>query len=477
MQTYLNNIAGEWVKPTTDKYDEIVNPANTNEVLAKVASSGIEDVQSAISACEAVAKDWANTPAPARGRMLYKLADLLQEHCEELALILTKEEGKPLGDSKGEVNHSAAECRFMASEAFRLEGKVFPAEKAGGMICHVKEPLGIIAAINPWNFPVVTPIRKIAPAIACGDTVLFKPAQNTPGTAVYLMNLFEMAGIPKGVINLICGSGRLLGDEICASPKVKGISFTGSTKVGMNIAQVASKNLTRLQLEMGGKNPAIVWDPIDMDACVNEIAPSAFLGTGQKCTAISKVIVRSEDHDELVQKLIEKAKTYVVGNGVEQGVNIGPLASRQQFDTVCEYYELAKKQANVVYGAQSLELETPGYYVMPTIVTDVKPFDRLALEEVFGPLLAIIKVDSFDEAMIAANAAEYGLTASIFTKDLQCARRFANEIQCGMAHVNEQTTVVAHVPFGGIKNSGFGAYSNGNTAKDFYMQDKVVYLA
>lgn len=477
MEKYLNCIGGRWVEPSTGSYDEIRNPANTDEVLALAAASGAEDVQTAIDACEKAQTAWAATPAPQRGRILYKLADLLEQHRDALAEVLTKEEGKTLNEAKGEVGHSAGECRFMASEAFRLEGKVFPSEKAGGMVCHVKEPLGVIAAINPWNFPVVTPIRKIAPALACGDTVVFKPAQSTPGTAVYLMRLFEEAGVPAGVVNLVCGSGRVLGDTLCESPRVKGISFTGSTGVGRHIAQVAGQNMTRLQLEMGGKNPAVVWDPLDMDFCVREIVSSAFGGAGQKCTAISKVIVKRDNYEELLQKLIEKAGAIRIGDGMRPDTDVGPLASKQQYDSVCGYMQLAQQQGKVLLGGQTLTLDTPGYYVQPTIVTDVGPGDRLAMEEVFGPFLSVIVVDDFDAAMRAANAAEYGLTSCIFTGDLALARRFTAEVQSGMTHVNQQTLVMGHVPFGGVKNSGFGAYSNGNTAKDFYMLDKVIYFA
>lgn len=477
MITYQNCINGQWVKPHSEAYSDVINPARLDEIIARAPLSDETDVRTAIAACVAAEQAWAQKPAPARGRILYKLADLLERDVESLAKILTAEEGKTLAESKGEVMHAAGECRYMASEAFRLSGTVYPSERQGGMVLHIKEPIGTIAAINPWNFPVVTPIRKIAPALACGDTVLFKPAANTPGTAVKLMELFSEAGVPNGVVNLICGSGAKIGDAICASTDVKGISFTGSTGVGRHIAACAGINMTKLQLEMGGKNPVIVWNPPDMAYCADQIARAAFGGTGQKCTAISKVIVKADQHDELVRLLAHHAETYVVGDGAQAGVTMGPLASKQQFDTVTGYMELAKKTATIAYGGDALTSVGNGWFVPPTIVTGIDRNHRLAKEEVFGPFLVVLKTDSFDEAMLAANGVEYGLTSAIFTTDSLLSRRFVNEIRSGMAHVNEQTFVMGHVPFGGVKNSGFGAYSNGDTAKDFYMNDKVVYYA
>ena len=348
MKQYQNYIDGKWTAPAGHEYEEITNPANTEEVLAQSPLSTEEDVQRAAQAGDDAAQGWAAVPAPQRGRILYKLADLLEADCETLGAILTKEEGKTFSEACGEVRHSAGECRYMASEAFRLEGRVFPSESAGGMVCHVKEPLGQIAAINPWNFPVVTPIRKIAPALACGDTVLFKPAASTPGTAVRLMELFEQAGVPAGVVNLVCGAGRTIGDAICASPQIKGISFTGSTQVGRRIAAMAGERMTRVQLEMGGKNPAVVWNPPDMDFCAVEIAKACYGGTGQKCTAISKVVVKRDQRDELVEKIAAYVNRLVVGDGMKQGVTMGPLASRQQFESVMRYMELARREATVV---------------------------------------------------------------------------------------------------------------------------------
>lgn len=476
MITYQNCINGKWVAPHSGQYSVVTNPANINDTYAKAPLSDEQDVADAIAACVAAERKWAETPAPVRGRILYKLADLLEADVDKLAEILTREEGKTFAESRGEVLHSATECRYMAGEAFRLTGKTYPSELAGGMVCHIREPIGTIAAINPWNYPVVTPIRKIAPALACGDTVLFKPAQNTPGTAVRLMELFAQAGVPDGVVNLICGSGSKIGDIICDSPDVKGISFTGSTAVGRHIAERAGRRVAKLQLEMGGKNPAIVWNPPDMAFCADQIAKSAFGGAGQKCTAISKVLVKADQEAELVRLLCEQAKKLVVGNGLESGTTLGPLATKQQFDTVTQYMRLAKETATVAFGCETPE-KADGYYVSPTIVTGIDRHHRLAKEEVFGPFLSVIAVESIDEAIEAANDVEYGLASAIFSSDAGAIREYVRRIQSGMAHVNEQTLVMGHVPFGGVKNSGFGAYSNGDTAKDFYMNDKVVYFA
>jgi|BioPla2DNA2_1021312.scaffolds.fasta_scaffold00506_6 aldehyde dehydrogenase (NAD+) len=477
MVTYYNVIEGISVEPAGDSYSDVVNPARKNDVIARAPVSNALDVQRAIDACVKAERTWAAVSAPERGRILYKLADLLEDSVDEMALILTKEEGKTLPESRGEIMHAVGECRYIASEAFRLTGTTYPSESQGGMVLRIREPLGTIATINPWNFPVVTPIRKIAPALACGNTVLFKPAQNTPGTGSKLMELIKEAGVPDGVVNLVCGKGSEIGDAICSSPDVKGISFTGSTKVGKHIFSKASAIMARLQLEMGGKNPAIVWNPEDMDFCADQIARSAFGGTGQKCTAISKVIVKSDNHDELVSKLCAFADNIKVGDGQMPGVTMGPLASQQQFDTVKSYMELAHETANVVYGGRVLSDVGDGWFVSPTIATDVTWDHRLSMEEIFGPFLSIIRVDSFDEAIHAANCVEYGLASCIFSTDALKIRQYVNEIKTGMAHVNQQTFVMGHVPFGGIKMSGYGAYSNGNAFKEFYMNEKTLYLA
>ncbi len=476
MITYQNHINGEWVSPHSGTYSQVTNPADLDDVFAQAPLSDAQDVQAAISACEQAEEKWAQTPAPARGKILYRLADLLEEEAEDLAGILTREEGKTLTEARGEVLYSATECRYMASEAYRLTGTTYPSETVGGMVCRVHVPLGTIAAINPWNYPVVTPIRKIAPALACGDTVLFKPAQNTPGTAVRLMELFQKAGVPNGVVNLICGSGSIIGDLICDAPAVKGISFTGSTAVGRRIAARAGQRMAKIQLEMGGKNPAIVWNPKDMEDCADQIAKSAFGGTGQKCTAISKVIVKREQAQELTDLLIGHAKKMVIGNGMQRGVTLAPLSTKQQYENVKAYMALAADTATVVYGGKALD-NMNGYYVMPTIVTGVDGEHRLAKEEIFGPFLIIIPVSSYEEAIYVANNVEYGLASSVFTSEAALVKEYVTKIKSGMAHVNEQTTVIGSVPFGGMKNSGFGAFSNGDTAKDFYMQDKVIYFA
>jgi aldehyde dehydrogenase (NAD+) len=342
----------------------------------------------------------------------------------------------------------------------------------------VLEPLGVVAAICPWNFPVVTPVRKIAPALAFGNAVVFKPASLTPWSAVYLTRLLEKAGVPPGVINLVMGPGARVGNRLVADPRVRGISFTGSTDVGLPLYESAARHLASVQLELGGKNPAIVIDYEDLEGAAREIVSAAFLCSGQRCTALSRVIVREEQADALVDKILACVARIQVGDGMLESTTMGPLVSRSQFETVDKYVAKGVESGcKLLHGGKALvrQPEQEGYYYSPTVFDQVPPNSVLAKEEIFGPVLPVIRVRDTDEAISVANDTRYGLAASVFTSRFELASKSLRRIQAGMIHINHGTASQAHVPFGGRKDSGQGAFSIGPTAKYFFTNVKTIY--
>lgn len=472
-----NYIGGQWVTPASGKYSPDINPGNTDEIVGYFALSSETDALNAVKAAHESFAEWSATPGPERGKILYRFADLLEEHQDDLARSLTEEEGKILNESIGEVHRAAMETRFMAGEASRLTGEHFGSEKVGVEIFRRLEPVGPIAVITPWNFPIVTPIRKISPALAYGDTIILKPATLTPWSAVKLVELYEQAGVPKGVINLVTGQGSLLGDVLCSAKEIKGITFTGSTEIGRHINRMSADTFARVQLEMGGKNPALVFDAEDLEVAADQIVNAAFASGGQRCTAVSRVIVSQKEHDELVEALGRRISALKVGDPLAPETDIGPLSSENQVQTVEKYLSIARSEgAEIVVGGGAAEGPMPGYYYQPTLVTAVSRSSPLALEEIFGPILSVLKADSFEEGLEICNDPVYGLAGCVFTRELRRAKQFIRNMKSGMVHINHGTASEAHVPFGGVKNSGYGAYSIGSTAKDFYMCDKVVYV-
>lgn len=476
MKKYKNYIGGRWVEPKGGKYSENLNPANTDEVLGMFPLSTIDDVKMAVDAAKEAFKIWSKVPGPERGRILYKFADLLEAAADEVGEILTKEEGKIFSEAKGEVMRAVVETRFIAGEASRLNGEHYPSVDASVDVVRRRIPLGPIGVITPWNFPVISPVRKISPALACGDTVVFKPATLTPWTGLKLTELYEQAGVPSGVINTVCGSGALIGSAIAESNGIKGITFTGSTHVGRLLSLACAKNFKKIQLEMGGKNPALVFDAEDIDEAASQIISAAFGSSGQRCTAVSRVIVSEQEHDALVVKMTKLLQSWTVGNGLDDGTKMGPLVSQDQIDTMERFMNIAtEEKLKVVIGGSGVDSKTPGYYFAPTLVTGVSKDSPLAREEIFGPILSVIKVSNFEAGIELCNDTPYGLSSCVFTKSIQRAKQFANGVEAGMIHINHGTASQPHVPFGGVKESGFGAYSIGPTAKEFYMIEKVVY--
>jgi aldehyde dehydrogenase (NAD+) len=479
MERHGNFIGGKWVDPAGQAWCVSRNPAHPRECLGEFAASSAADVDAAVAAASAAARDWARVPGPQRGAMLFRFGQLLEDNKQQLGRILTGEQGKTLGEAVGEVSRAAAEARFAAGEASRTDGHTFPSERAGISCQTTLEPLGVVAAICPWNFPVVTPVRKLAPALACGNTVVFKPSSLTPGSGVFLVDLLEECGLPPGVVNLVTGSGRDVGNALIEDCRVRGITFTGSTEVGIPLYAAAARHMTKVQLELGGKNPAVVFDYDDLDAAAREIVAAAFLCSGQRCTALSRVIVLETQADALVERLLDHIGRIKVGDGLDPASTMGPLVSRAQLERVESYV-----QAGVASGCALLaggcrlagDLEQEGYYYAPTLFDRVEPESPLAREEIFGPVLPVIRVGSFKQALDIANGTRYGLAASLFTTRLGLIDAFIRMVESGMIHINHGTASHAHVPFGGVKDSGQGAYSIGYTARDFYTNVKAVYV-
>ncbi len=479
MQQHGNLIGGEWIPSSGGARYTIHNPARPAECLGEFANSTEADVTAAVDAAASEARAWANVPAPQRGAMLFKFSQLLEDSKDELARIVTLEQGKALSEAVGEVGRAAAEARFMAAEASRPAGHTFPSERPGSSCYTVAEPLGVIAAICPWNFPVVAPVRKIAPALAWGNTVVFKPSSLTPWSAVYLMERLVQAGVPPGVVNLVTGQGSVVGEALIQDARVPGISFTGSTSVGMHIYEAAARRLSKVQLELGGKNPAVVMDYDDLDNAAREIVAAAFLCSGQRCTAISRVIVGEEQADALADRILCHVGRIKVGNGLEPGTTMGPLVSHGQLRSVERYVRQgADAGCALLTGGGPLtgNPEQEGYYFAPTVFDRVPADSPLALEEMFGPVLPIVRVRDLDEAITIANSTRYGLAASLFTSRLSHIHAFTNRVAAGMIHVNHGTASQAHVPFGGVKDSGQGAYSIGSTAREFFTNVKAIYV-
>lgn len=476
---HQNFVGGEWIAATGGARYSTRNPARPEEFLGEFADSTENDALNAIASAAAAANGWAAMPAPQRGAILFRFAHLLEESTSELARIVTLEQGKALAEATGEVCRAAAEARFMAGEASRAIGQAFPSERAG-FSCHtVSEPLGIVAAICPWNFPVVTPVRKIAPALAFGNTVVFKPSSLTPWSAVYLTQLLAKAGVPPGVVNLVTGRGSLIGGALVRDARVGGITFTGSTSVGTHIYEVAASRLARVQLELGGKNPAAVVDYADLDGAAREIVAAAFLCSGQRCTAISRVIVTEAQADALVERILAHVARIKVGDGLDPSATMGPLISGEQLRNVDEYVREGVKSGCTLLTGGKTVVDDParqGFFYAPTVFDRVPPDSPLALEEIFGPVLPVLRVRDLSDVITIANSTRYGLAASIFSSQSSCIHEFTSRVKAGMIHVNHGTASHAHIPFGGIKDSGQGAYSIGPTAREFYTNAKAVYV-
>src|SRR5713101_3263805 len=480
MNTYRNFIGGKWIESTSSRIVNNINPSNTDDIIGTVRQATRGEARAAIESANDAFHGWRSTPAPARGKIVAKAARLLEESKEELAQILTREEGKTISESRGELQRSINVAEFCAGESRRMNGETIFSELPSNFVYTIKQPLGVVACVTPWNFPVAIPVWKIAPALVAGNTVVFKPATLTPATGVRIVELFEEAGIPPGVLNLIIGSGADAGDEIINHPAVKAISFTGSNPVGIRLYEQASRRGAKVQCEMGGKNPVVIMEDADMDLAVESTAQGAFGSSGQRCTATSRAIVVNDVADEFVDRISKRAQSMRIGDGMDPKTEMGPSVDEGQFKTVLKYIDIGREDgATLVCGgtrATGNGLDK-GYFVRPTVFDHVTPDMRIAREEIFGPVLSLLRVKDFDDAMQVANDTEYGLSSSIVTNDAARIFRFVDEIETGMTHINSPTTGgEAHVPFGGTKGTGIGDREQGSTALDFYTELKVVYV-
>jgi len=477
--TVDNFIDGEWVVSEKEQYASIKNPAN-GETLGDVALSTAEDVEKAVAAAKKAQKQWALVPAPQRAEVLYRVGLLLKERKERLARILTMEMGKVIEEARGEVQEGIDMAFYMAGEGRRLFGNTTPSELKDKFAMSIRVPVGIVGIITPWNFPIAIATWKSFPAIVAGNAVIWKPATETPLMARELINIFAEAGLPKGVINLVCGSGSKVGTAMVEHPDIDVISFTGSNEVGRTIAEKCGKMLKRVSLEMGGKNAIIVMDDADLDLAVEGILWSAFGTSGQRCTACSRVIVHEKIKEDLEEKLLERMRYLKIGDGLDEDVKVGPVINGNALQKIHEYVQIGRGEGAVLLvGGYILNEEElgDGYYYAPSVFTDVEPSMRIAQEEIFGPVVSIIPVKSFEEAIEVNNSVTFGLSSSIFTRDINKVFAAQRDLDTGIVYVNAGTTgAEIHLPFGGTKGTGNGHRDSGVAALDVFTEWKSVYI-
>ena len=477
---YRNYINGEWVASASGNLAPSTNPADKSEVVGYVQLSGAEDVDRAVAAAKQAQQAWRKLSGAARGDYLFKIANVLEQRLEEIAETMTREMGKTWPEAKGETARGVAILRYYAGEGMRKIGDVIPSTDSEALMFTTRAPLGVVGVISPWNFPVAIPIWKMAPALVYGNTVVLKPAQETAVTAAKLIECIDMAGLPPGVVNLVTGKGSVVGERLIEHPDVNGITFTGSNEVGKRVGQSALARGAKYQLEMGGKNPIIVADDADLEMAVEATISGGLRSTGQKCTATSRVIVQSGIYEAFKEKLLAQIQTLKLGNGMEAGTWMGPCASENQWQTVMSYIARAQEEgATLLAGGgvpQDAGLQN-GYFVQPTVFEDVTPDMAIAREEIFGPVLALMKVESVEEALQLANDSQYGLSASIYTKNIQHILAFIQEMDAGLIRVNAETAgVELQAPFGGMKQSSSHSREQGQAAIEFFTSVKTVFV-
>lgn len=475
---YGNYIAGAWRASGSGETYENRNPSNPSELIGHFASSGGDEVDAAITAADQAAASWAATSAIARANILYKASELLASRVNEIGRDLSREEGKTLKEGIGETSRAVQILRYFAGEIQQPIGEHYASVSPTTFLFTLREPIGVCGIITPWNFPIAIPAWKIVPALAFGNPVVFKPASLTPLCAVHLTEVLAEAGLPPGVLNLVTGSPSAVGDPIVQDERVLAVSFTGSDVVGSGIKKIAGKRGAKVQLEMGGKNPAIVLADADLGHAVTQVINGSMMSSGQKCTATSRAIVDRRVAAEVTQRLTDQIGALRMGDPLEDSTQIGPLVSREAADRVMGEIDRARSEGvSLATGGSKTDELNGGHFVTPTLFADVDPDSRLGQEELFGPVLGVIAVDGFDEAVAVANQVRYGLSASIFTRDIGHALGFIQKIQAGIVHVNSETAgAEPHVPFGGYKGSSSYSREQGKAAREFYTQVKTVYL-
>ena len=472
-------VDGKWFHPTSSaRRVRNVNPADTEDVLAEFPSAGAAEVARAIEGAEKAQREWGRTPGPERGRVLARAVEIARRRAEEIARTLTREEGKILKEARGEVQKGIAVLEFYAGEGFRLQGRTLPSEIRDVFTCTIRRPLGVVGLITPWNFPWAIPCWKTAPALVAGNAVIFKPAELTPATATLLVEVYEEAGLPPGVLQFLVGPGSEVGNAIVDHPAIKAISFTGSNEVGLKLNERAAKRGVKVTCEMGGKNAVIVLPDADLDAVVAGVVNGAFGSTGQRCTATSRLLVHEDVAGRVTEALVDAARKLKVGPGLDETSQMGPAVDEKQLRTDLSYMELGRAEgAKLLCGGGRPKGLERGFFAEPTVFADVAPGSRLFQEEVFGPVLGITRFRTLDEALRLANAVQFGLTSSLYTRDFASALRFMEEIEAGMVHVNEPTVGgEAQLPFGGVKATGVGEREMSVEGLNFFTETKTVFL-
>ena len=474
MTIHQNLIAGEWVGSDAVRN---INPSNTGDVVGEYARASVEDTMAAIAAAKAALPAWSRSGILERHAILRKAADEILARKDELGRLLSREEGKTLAEGIGETVRAGQIFDFFAGETLRLAGEVLPSVRPNIGVEITREPVGVVGIITPWNFPIAIPAWKIAPALAYGNTVVFKPAELVPGCSWAIVDILVRAGLPKGVLNLVMGKGSVVGQTMLDSPDVNAITFTGSTGTGKRVALASVEHNRKYQLEMGGKNPFVVLDDADLDVAVEAAVNSAFFSTGQRCTASSRVIVTEGIHDRFVAAVGERLKSVVVDDALKAGTHIGPVVDESQLKQDTDYIEIGQKEgAKLAFGGELLKRETPGFYLSPALFTEATNDMRISREEIFGPVAAVIRVKDYEEALAVANDTPFGLSSGIATTSLKHATHFKRNAEAGMVMVNLPTAGVDfHVPFGGRKGSSHGPREQGKYANEFYTTVKTAY--
>ncbi len=470
-------VGGDWRASESDSWIADVNPSDASDVVAQVPRGTDDDVRAAVSAAERALPGWRAMSGPARAELLYKWAAAIGERQEEIGQLVAREVGKPIGEARGEVGRCVMILRYYAGEAVREIGDVIPAQSAGALQFTLRQPLGVVALITPWNFPVAIPLWKAAPALAFGNTIVLKPAEASAASAIALAECAAAAGLPPGVVNVVLGAGDVVGPALIGAPAVQAVSFTGSARIGATVAAAAAARNIRYQTEMGGKNVAIVMPDADLQLAATLTAAGAMRYAGQKCTATSRVVVAREVEGEFLDVLRAQVAALPLGPVTDPNAAVGPVISQQSRDSIRKALE--SMDAECIYAGEipaSAEFSR-GYFLAPTIVRGAAADSELAQRELFGPVLASFAADDLDHAIALANSTPYGLSASLFTRDLRAALRYIDRIEAGMVRVNGDTTGVdPHAPFGGMKSSSSGSREQGPAAREFYTEIKTVQI-
>jgi acyl-CoA reductase-like NAD-dependent aldehyde dehydrogenase len=480
MKTFKNFIAGAWVEPSTGTYFDNINPADTSDLIGRFPKSGREDVDRAVASAKCGFDMWRRVPAPERGAILRKAGDILTARKEEIAELMTREMGKPLAETRGDVQEGIDTAYYAATEGRRLFGHTVPSELRNKWAMSFRRPIGVAGIITPFNFPLAIPTWKMFPALLCGNALVFKPAEEVPHTGTVFVEVLLEAGVPPQVVQLVHGLGETVGAAIVEHPDVALVSFTGSTETGRLVGETCGRLHKRLSLEMGGKNAMIVLDDADLELAMEGVLWGAFGTTGQRCTATSRLILQTGIHDDFLSRLVDKARAMRLGDGRKKETDVGPLINEAARKKVERYVDIGQAEgADLLTGGRrpTTKDTQKGWFFEPTIFARVQPGSRLEQEEIFGPVLSVIRVDTPDEALTINNDVKYGLSSSLYTSDVSLAFRALDELDNGITYINAPTIgAEAHLPFGGVKQTGNGHREGGWEVYEFYSETKVGYV-